>query len=333
MKHTNVGLFVPHEGCPHMCSFCNQRSISGSTKKLTPDGVDNAVATACESNSSSREIAFFGGSFTAIERAYMTNLLKAASKHIDGKNFSGIRISTRPDCINEEICQILKEYGVTAVELGAQSMDDNVLMLNDRGHSAQDVVNAANLLKSKGFELGLQMMTGLLGSDDNESIRTAQEIIALSPDTVRIYPTVVLKGTKLARLYEQGLYKPQSVERAVKICSTLLEMFFDTDIRVIRLGLHSGGDILNNYVAGAFHPSLRELCDGEIYLKRALSVMKENNIVQGKVELFVMPTAVSQMTGQKKKNLDALRSKGYECKVIPHCGLSKYEVSASPVQG
>jgi len=328
MKHTNVALFVPHEGCPHQCSFCNQKSISGSTKKLTEKDIDEAAATALKSDAQGREIAFFGGSFTAIEREYMISLLKTAAKYIDNKSFAGIRISTRPDAVDSEICEILKKYHVTAVELGAQSMDDEVLRLNNRGHRARDVVKASNLLKSFGFELGLQMMTGLYGSDDSESIRTAKEIIKLSPDTVRIYPTVVLKGTELERLYERGVYSPQTTEQAVKICSVLLEMFHEADIPVIRLGLHSGGDVMSGYVAGAFHPSLGELCKGEIYLRKARAAIKEANIAKGKILLYVMPQAISQMTGQNKRNIETLKSEGYDCKVKPCDSLEEYTVLA-----
>ena len=173
MKHINVALFTVHEGCPNMCTFCDQRSISGSVKKITADDVHKAAKTALEGKTDARggEIAFFGGSFTLIERGYMLSLLEAAKQHIDSGDFSGIRVSTRPDGINDEICGILKKYGVTSVELGAQSMDDRVLLLNKRGHTAQDAVNASEMLKSYGFSLGLQMMTGLYGSTDADSNR------------------------------------------------------------------------------------------------------------------------------------------------------------------
>jgi histone acetyltransferase (RNA polymerase elongator complex component) len=326
MKHTNVALFVPHEGCPNQCSFCNQRSISGSTKRLNVKDIDEAVATALKTQAQGREIAFFGGSFTAIEREYMISLLRTAAKYIDNRSFTGIRISTRPDADDEEICEILKKNKVSAVELGAQSMDDEVLSLNNRGHTAGDVVRASRLLKALGFELGLQMMTGLYGSDDNESIETARKIIELSPDTVRIYPTVVLRGTELARLYESGEYKPQTTEQAVKICSVVLEMFHEANIPVIRLGLHSGGNVMSGYVAGAFHPSLGELCKGEIYLRRARQLLMQAGIEKGKVKLFVKPEAISQMTGQKRRNIEALKAEGYDCRVLPRDGLAEYEV-------
>ena len=204
MKHINVALFVVHKGCPHMCSFCNQRSISGSSADITPADVrraaQTAIATLSESQAQGGEIAFFGGSFTMIERGYMLSLLEAAYEYVEKGIFKGIRISTRPDGISREICGILKKYGVTAVELGAQSLDDRVLELNARGHTAKQVEDACAMLKEYGFETGLQMMTGLYGSDDADSIKTAEKIIAMAPDTVRIYPTVVIKIQLFIRL-------------------------------------------------------------------------------------------------------------------------------------
>ena len=197
MSHSNISVFVPHKGCPNDCSFCNQRAISGQTVPATPKDVENAVKIAIEYNVDPKntEIAFFGGSFTAIERDYMLSLLTAAKHFLDTYNFKGIRISTRPDYINKDILLILKNYGVTAIELGAQSMDDQVLKANMRGHTSAQVAEASQLIKSYGFELGLQMMTGLYKDSDTAAISTAKQIIKIKPDTVRIYPTIVLKDT------------------------------------------------------------------------------------------------------------------------------------------
>lgn len=325
MKHITVGLFVPHKGCPNQCSFCNQKSISGKTRELTSSDVHSACEKAKENPKlKNAEIAFFGGSFTAIERGYMLTLLDAAKSHIDGDNFSGIRISTRPDCIDDEICSILKENHVTAVELGAQSMDDKVLSLNKRGHTAEDVKNAVMLLKSYGFETGLQMMTGLYGSDENESVETAKAIIALKPDTVRIYPTVVLENTHLAELYEKGEYTPQSVEDAVKICAKLLLMFHESDIKVIRTGLHSGGNVEEGFVAGAYHPAFKEKCESRIYLDKIICELEKAGL--HKALVVVSKGALSQAIGQKKENLKKLGEKGYNVTVTEGEDIQKYQV-------
>lgn len=325
MKHTTVALFVPHRGCPHQCSFCNQKTISGESREITAQDVHCAVAVAKKNpNLKNAEIAFFGGSFTAIPKDYMLRLLTAAKEHIDGEVFSGIRISTRPDCIDEEICTILKENKVTAVELGAQSMSDKVLELNKRGHSSEDVVRACKLLKKFGFETGLQMMTGLYGSDKNESVDTAKKIIELNPHTVRIYPTVVLENTPLYSLYKSGEYKAQSVDEAADICAELLLMFYKANINVIRVGLHSGGGVDEGYAAGAFHPAFREICESKIYFNQILKQLK--NVKKGSITIYVPTGAVSQAAGQKKSNSLKLKELGYICKIKESDELSKYQV-------
>ena len=328
MKHINVALFVVHKGCPHTCSFCNQRSISGSQKDITAEDVHKAAQTAIASLSGEQaaggEIAFFGGSFTMVERSYMLSLLEAAYEYVQRGIFKGIRISTRPDGISEEICGILKKYGVTAVELGAQSLDDRVLTLNERGHTAKQVCDACELLKEYGFEVGLQMMTGLYGSDDGDSIATAEKIVELAPDTVRIYPTVVLKGTRLYELMQTGEFIPKGIPETVELCARLIPMFEDAGIKVIRVGLHSGGGVEGGFAGGAYHPALRELCEGRIYFNYVLGELEK--LGEGRYTLFVEPKEISKMTGQKKQNLIQLREKGYDCDVKGVDGLSKYEV-------
>lgn len=328
MKHANVALFVPHAGCPHMCSFCNQKTISGSLNQLTVDEIDKACEIAIKSGKTSTEnseIAFFGGSFTAIDEDYMISLLKSAKKYIDNGYFKGVRISTRPDCINREKLDILKQYKVSAIELGAQSMDDTVLKLNERGHSAQDVKNASKLIKEYGFSLGLQMMTGLMGSSYEKDVYTAEEIIKLNPDTVRIYPTIVLENTTLANSMNQKSYIPQTLDEAVRLCSELLIMFHDSNINVIRLGLHSGGNVEEGYLAGAYHPAFRELCEGEIYLAKMLS--KFNNFDKTKEYIVEAPrNSVSKAIGQGKRNIKALKNIGIQCKIKGNDFLEDYEI-------
>lgn len=328
MKHVNIALFVVHKGCPHMCSFCNQRSISGSQKDITPDDVHSAaqtaIATLSEREAAGGEIAFFGGSFTMVERDYMISLLRAAYEYIEKGIFKGIRISTRPDGISDEICTILKNYGVTAVELGAQSLDERVLALNERGHTAKQVEDACRMLKKYGFEVGLQMMTGLYGSKDADSLETAEKIVALAPDTVRIYPTVVIKGTKLHDLMLKGEFIPKGINETADLCAKLIPMFENAGIKVIRVGLHSGGGVEEGFAGGAYHPALREICEGRIYYNNALSELQKQP--KGKYILCVNPKEISKMTGQKKENLTKLREMGYDCTVSACDGLPKYGV-------
>ena len=326
MKHANISLFVPHMGCPHQCSFCNQKTISGSVKQLTPEDVLNTLkeAESHNNNPENTEIAFFGGSFTAIDRDYMVSLLEVAKPFVDKGAFCGIRISTRPDAIDEEVLNILKEYHVTAIELGAQSTDEEVLRLNKRGHTREDIFKASQLIKANGFSLGLQMMTGLSGDTSRKSLKTADDIISIKPDTVRIYPTIVLEGTMLGEMYKKGEYKPQTTEEAVELCSILCQRFYKNNIKVIRLGLHSGGNVEEGYLSGPYHPAFGELCESGVYLNIAKERLKE--IKKGKITIFVNPREISKMTGQKGSNKEKLLSEGYKVTVKGDGSLNKYEI-------
>ena len=309
MKKGNISLFIPHLGCPHKCSFCNQNTITGKQTQPSTDDVRAAVETALRKKNYDYEIAFFGGSFTAIDREYMLSLLKAAYDYVKDGRVNGIRISTRPDCIDEEVLDILKKYGVTSIELGAQSMDDEVLRANFRGHTAEDVENASRLIKSYGFELGLQMMTGLYLDTDEKAIETAKKLIALSPDTIRIYPTVVLKNTYLAKLFDDEIYKPQTVDDAAKLCTKIVPMFEKAGIRVIRLGLHSSPELKKNMIAGAFHDSFGEIVKSRYMLNKILKYPPAD------YEIVVNSKSVSQLKGQQKRNIYFLMEEGYNIKV------------------
>lgn len=322
-SHSNISIFVPHIGCPNMCSFCNQRHITGQHKAPNRQDVINAVNVAISSsnyNASTTEIAFFGGSFTAINKSYMIDLLETAYQFVKSGVVAGIRISTRPDAIDNDILQILKKYGVTSIELGAQSLNDDVLLLNNRGHNAKDVIMASALIKKNDFNLGLQMMTGLYGDCDEYAINTAEEIIKLQPDTVRIYPTIVLKNTDLAALYIDNKYKPQSLENAVNLCAKLLVMFKNANIKVIRLGLHSIEE--NSYIAGPWHPAFSELCYSKIYLNNTLELLKQ----KGSYNIFVNPSSVSKMVGQQKYNINFLKKLGFDCVVKTDDNLIDYQI-------
>ncbi len=311
--HSNISVFVPHIGCPNKCSFCNQRYITGTCKAPHPEDVDNAVKNAISSknyNPKTTEIAFFGGSFTAINRGYMETLLEAASNYVNVGIVSGIRVSTRPDAIDDEILMLLKSYGVTAIELGAQSLNDRVLKLNNRGHTTRDVEKAAMLVKKHGFELGIQIMTGLYADDNDSAMRTAQKVIEMAPDTVRIYPTIVLKDTDLEALYIDKIYTPQTLGDAVKLASKLYLQFTRAGIRVIRLGLHSIEE--GSYVAGPWHPAFAELCHSQIMLSKVIGQL----FTEGKYTIFVNPKCISKMTGQRKSNLLYLKKRGFDCKVV-----------------
>ncbi len=327
MKHGNIALFIPHNGCPNQCSFCNQGSITGKQYQPTPEDVDNAVREALSYGGYGYEIAFFGGSFTAIDREYMVSLLKAAHKYVMSGEVQGIRVSTRPDAIDNEALAVLKKYGVTSIELGAQSMCDNVLAANRRGHSAQDVRDASRLIKAYGFSLGLQMMTGLYKSDDDKDIYTAKEIAALRPATVRIYPTVTLKGTPLAELFESGEYIPPELESSVELCSYLLKLFQDEGIDVIRLGLHHSEDLERGMVYDNYHPAFRELCESRLMLDKFKElVSKPEFLGESELTVCVNPRCVSKLVGQKKANLKIMEQMGYRVRVKQDESVQLYSI-------
>lgn len=255
----------------------------------------------------------------------MLSLLTAALPYIEGGFFGGVRISTRPDCIDEEILSVLKNYRVTTIELGAQSMSDEVLRLNQRGHTAEDIRTAARQIKSAGFSLGLQMMTGLFGSTPDLDRYTAQEFLKLHPDCVRIYPTAVLEHTALGTLYKSGAYTPQTLEEAVPLCAELLELFTEKHIPVIRLGLHSGGNVEDGYLAGAYHPAFRELCEGEIYLRKMRSALEA--LPKSRAYTVEVPKkSLSKAKGQQKRNEKALRNLGFQCTIKGNEFLKDYEL-------
>lgn len=327
MSHNNISIFVPHKGCPNDCSFCNQRAISGQMLSATPKDVADAVEIAIKYNvlPENTEIAFFGGSFTAIEREYMLSLLTAAKHFLDIYNFKGIRVSTRPDCINEDILSTLKTYGVTAIELGAQSMRDDVLFANRRGHTAEDVRSASKLIKEYGFELGLQMMTGLYKSDFSKDEYTASEIIKIRPDTVRIYPTVVLKNTYLGFLQEKCEYRAPTAEETAPFCAKLLQLFENEGIKVIKLGLHSSETVEGDMVGGAYHPAFRELCEGHIYLEKILEKLSEKDKNQQYV-IYVNKKSLSKAKGQQKRNEKALKNQGFHCIIKGKENLEEFHI-------
>ena len=323
-KHSNLAFFIPHLGCPYRCIFCDQNNISGEDDIIKPDEVRDTCDTFLPAHGNDTEIAFFGGSFTAIPREQMVSFLEAAYPFVRDGRAEGIRLSTRPDCIDDDVLSILKSYGVTSIELGAQSMDDHVLKLNGRGHTSDDVRNASKLIRKYGFSLGLQMMVGMYGADDSEkdALYTAEEFVKLSPDTVRIYPTLVVNNTVLASLWRSGKYTPLDVEEAVEISSKLIIMFRESGINVIRIGLHSEESLQQQTLAGPFHPAFGEMCESRIIRDQIINVIgNRKNII-----IRCNPKLVSQIIGQKKSNIAFLADKGVKISVIQDTATDYFEI-------
>ena len=307
-RESIIPVFVPHLGCPHACVFCNQRRISGSERPATAEDVICAVekAAALPYPGAKRQLAFYGGSFTAIPAARQLSLLRAAREELERGNIQSIRLSTRPDAIDDEVLNRLERYGVETIELGAQSMDEEVLRLSGRGHSAQDVERAARLIKARGFRLILQMMTGLPGATMESDLSTAKQLAALGPDGVRIYPTVIVRDTALYDLWQAGKYQEHTVEDAVETCARLLPVFEEADIPVIRLGLNPTEELSAGAAAGgAYHPALGELVQSRLMLQEARKILQDVP-PHSAVTLAVARGKTSQMTGQHRKNVETL---------------------------
>ena len=302
-----IPVFVPHLGCPNDCVFCNQRTISGSLRPAGPEDVHRALADAGELGEGA-ELAFYGGSFTAISPDRQCALLEAAQPWRKQGLLRSIRVSTRPDAVTEEKLWLLRSYGVETVELGAQSMDDEVLARSGRGHTAADTQRAAGLVHAAGLKLVLQMMTGLPAASPESDLNTAHLLAALKPEGVRIYPTVILRGTQLERLWRAGQYRAHTVSDAVETCAPILRLFLAAGIPVLRLGLNPTEALSAGEAAGgAYHPALGELVYGKLYLELARAKLRALPRLPRRVELLVAEHCISKMTGYRRSNLLALR--------------------------
>ena len=311
MTHYNIPVFVPHLGCPHDCVFCNQKKITGAENEFkiadAKAVIDENLKT-IESLNKERfvEIAFFGGSFTAIDKDTFESLCLLAKSYIDSGRVNGARCSTRPDCIDEEKLDFMKKCGFLTIELGVQSTDDYVLQKSGRGHTKKDVVNACEMIKKSGIGLGLQMMTGLPFDTEEKSLQTARDIILLKPDCVRVYPTLTIEGTRLFDMYKSGEYIPASLDNSVGLCAKILEMFYDAKINVVRVGLQTTDNINEDTVIGPYHPAFREIAESAIYRNK----LEKSGIKSGDV-VYVNSREISKAIGTKKANIKYFKEKTY----------------------
>lgn len=319
-KHKNIPVFIPHLGCPNNCIFCNQRTISGTAdydKNNVRSIIENALST-IDASSNDVQIAFFGGSFTGIDRDEMLYLLGVGREFVESGKVSSIRLSTRPDYISEEILDILKSYCVKTVELGIQSMSDRVLSVCGRGHTSEDSRKACRMIKSYGFELVGQMMTSLPCSSRADDVMTAKEICAMGADGARIYPTMVFKNTELELLAINGEYRSPSLCESVSVCTDVFEVFIGHGVEVVRIGLaeseglHDPGGI----AYGAYHPAMGELVEGEHYYRLISGMIAERNDgLKGKdLIVYCSPGEISKIAGQKGINRKRLNNE-YNVKI------------------
>jgi len=315
-KQVIIPVFVPHKGCPHDCIFCNQKKISGQIKELSPSDIPGIIEGHLKTIKEGAfvEIAFYGGSFTAIDKTLQEEYLKMAAPYIESGSVSEIRLSTRPDYIDEEILGMLKRYGVKTIELGVQSLDDEVLTASFRGHDSKCVYDAASLIKRKGFRLGIQTMTGLPEDTREKCIETAKKVISMKPDFVRIYPALVIKGTQLEKEFIKGRYIPQKLEEAVDLCAHLLDLYNENGIKVIRIGLQITENINegpeSEVVAGPVHSAFRQLVESRLARRKIDALLEKMDISYARhLVIRTDKSNLSDVIGQKRENIKYLKDK------------------------
>ncbi len=314
-KQITIPVFIPHSGCPHACVFCNQWRVTGLTEKVTPEDLHATIKkylSLIPESVEKVEIAFFGGSFTAIPMDEQINYLSAVNSYIENGIIDSVRISTRPDCIDKIKLEVLQKYHVETVELGVQSFSDEVLNASGRGHSSRDVTDAVSLLKEYGFRVGIQLMPGLPSDSYERSIQSAVRTVELLPDDVRIYPALVLKDTAMEKLFNENKFIPLTLESAVDLCSEMYGMFIENGINVIRMGLHPMDLSGENVIAGPYHVALGFLIKSR--LKRGIleKIVKSEieKIQDGQSCSLIIPEKMKEeFIGMKKENITYLLDK------------------------
>lgn len=331
-RHINIPVFIPHLGCPNNCTFCNQRTISGVTEfdlESVARIIEESLSTINKDDTA--EIAFFGGSFTGIDRELMKKLLVIANSYLKRGRISSIRCSTRPDYINEDVLQILKHYGVTTVELGLQSTSDDVLLACKRGHTFENEIEACRKIREAGINLGGQMMIGLPMSDMESEIKTAEFIVASGASEARIYPTVVFHGTELYDSALSGEYRPLSVSEAVLRSAEVFKIFASNGVKVLRIGLCDSENLHSNdtYYKGPNDPALGEMVINRYYLMLIEEKLKDIKLkTKSRLLIFVPKGHVSKVTGQRKQNkIHLLKEYDFsEIKIVESDEVSEYDV-------
>lgn len=323
-KEYIIPIFVPHLGCPNNCTFCNQKRISGQTKMVTAQDVKDTIDFFLKhfrDDYKYVEVAFFGGSFTAIDEKTQVELLEAVQEYIQDKKVNSIRISTRPDCIDKEILKRMKKYHVKTIELGVQSTNNYILKRCKRGHTYEDTKKASKLIRRYGFILGHQMMVGLPESTKQDEINTAKELIRLRPKIVRIYPVLIIKDTELADEYERGDYTPLTVGQAVERCKEIVDLFNRNKINVIRVGLQNTEEITDpgteksSVIAGPYHPAFRQLVESSMWYDSIVNKIKKVNAKVKKVKIIANDVNVNNIIGHKKENIEKLKDV-YDVEVV-----------------
>lgn len=329
-----IPFFIPHAGCPHRCAFCNQTSITGVVKPPAPTDIRPVIDRFLAYNHRQRapvQLAFFGGNFLGLPADIITALLTETEACVGDGLIDNIRFSTRPDTITPQQLDIISDFSVKTIELGIQSMDDKVLSLSRRGHTAAQSEAALLLLKARGYETGAQIMTGLPGDSGEQSIKTAGVITTFQPDFVRIYPAVVISGSELAKWYENGRYKPAGLEETVGLVSRLYRIFENHQIPVIRMGLQPTEDLNDSAVvlAGPYHPAFGHLVLSAIFLEKTIDLINSRPAPPGELTLAVNPRDISKIRGLYNTNIKYLKETfGFRSvRVIKDNGLASGQIA------
>lgn len=302
-----IPIFIPHAGCPHQCVFCNQRTISGQ-KTAAVEGAKEQINKWLEwvKPSLENEAAFYGGSFTGLDLALQKELLALTDELLGRKVIGSVRLSTRPDYIDEKRLELLRAHGVKLVELGVQSLDDSVLQKAERGHTAQQVTEAVALLKSYGFKVGVQLMVGMPSQNFASVKATVEQVLALNPDIARIYPLLVIKGTPLAKSYVAGEFEPLTLEEAVRQAAYVYRKLSEAGVKIIRVGLQPDDELCveGNIIAGPFHPAMGELVQSYLLREQLTPRILDEAKLDGEAVLILCPRVLeSKVRGLRNGNL------------------------------
>ncbi len=310
-----VPIFIPNQGCPHRCIFCEQEKITSQAGyPVNREHVEKVLYQAIQSKyfdpEREPEVAFYGGTFTNLPLGRIKELLRAVAPFISRGFFRSIRVSTRPDALGKEHLKAMKDLGVRTIELGAQSMDEEVLVLSQRGHTAEDTIGAVHMLRAEGFRVGVQLMPGLPGDSQKKIRSTITKIIGLRPDMVRLYPALVIKGTKLAQWYEEGRYRPMALDEAVKICIESCMRLETENITVIRIGLMSSPSLLENgqIVAGPWHTAFGFLVRSGIHYKGIETELPRPGEAL-KIKIYAPKREIPLLRGYKNQGLARIEAR------------------------
>ncbi len=331
-KHSNIPIFIPELACPHQCVFCDQEKISGIRSIPQPADVKNIVKRYLETIPEGRtiNIAFFGGNFTGLSFDLQEQYLKEAFWFVNNGRVSSIRLSTRPDYINGTVLELLKKYGVKAIELGAQSTSQEVLSQSGRGHTVDDIRHASSLICENGFELGLQMMIGLPGDSYERSIQTANDIVSFGASNTRIYPAIVVKRTALEKLYQEGKYTPLTLEEAVVWTKDIVHIFDISNVSILRMGLHPSDDLVigKSLIDGPFHPSFKEMVMTQLWKELIDTELRSVDLsTSNEIKITVSSRQIHHAIGYKQANKERLISQGYSVSFEHDHSFSQYQLN------